>query len=519
MTRRRAGALSVVGLVVLTGCVSTVHGTPAARSTTPAAGPPSSSRAEPAAAAELELTDCTDSVDELLSGGPPPDRELTWECGSLEVPLDHADPDQGTVELAVVRGRLRGERDPVGALVINPGGPGGSGTDAALNLAYVLPIEVVEGFDIVGFDPRGVNFSDPITCVTNEYKDELYGAEPYARDGADFQLQVEIAETIADDCFDRYGEDLGLFNTVNTARDMDRLRTALGEDRLTYLGYSYGTTLGSTYAELFPDRVRALVLDGATDPTLDDRGATEAQARGFEDAFAAFAAACSAQPDCAAGADPVATVRQVLDDARAEPLPADGDREVPVGLALIGVISALYDEDEWPTLSAAIGSAADGDGSGLVVLADRYTGRRPDGSYPNRLEANLSINCADTAETYSDDEIRAFIEELRGKYPLFGAPIATNLLTCDRWRTTRTPLPERDAAGAPPILVIGTVNDPATPYSGAQAMAGELDSAVLLTWQGEGHTAYPKTPCITQAVDAYLLRLTVPVDDSCPAAS
>lgn len=514
---RRAGALTVVSLIVLSGCVSTVDGMPSARGTPSAAGTQSSSRAEEPSPAELEVSDCTDTVDELLAGGPPPDRELSWECGSLDVPLDYADPDHGTVQLAVVRGRLRDEQRRIGSLVINPGGPGGSGTDAALNLAYVLPIEVVAGFDIVGFDPRGVNFSDPITCVADDYKDELYGAEPYARDDAEFQLQVEIAETVAGECFERYGEDLGSFNTVNTARDLDQLRAALGEDRLTYLGYSYGTTLGSTYAELFPERVRALVLDGATDPTLDDRGATEAQARGFENAFTAFAAACVAQPDCAAGEDPAATVQRVLDDARTEPLPADEDRQVSVGLVLIGVLSALYDEGEWPTLSAAIGAAADGDGSGLAALADAYTGRAPDGTYPNRLEANLSINCADTAETYTDDEIRAFIEELRGKYPLFGAPIATNLLTCDRWRTARTPVPERDAAGASPILVVGTVNDPATPYSGAQAMAGELDSAVLLTWQGEGHTAYPKTPCITQAVDAYLLRLTVPVDDSCPA--
>ncbi|MBA3251972.1 MAG: alpha/beta fold hydrolase, partial [Geodermatophilaceae bacterium] len=503
MRARRAGPAIAIALVLVTGCVSTVNGIPAARDVAPVAG--TQSAPAPPPAAELVLSDCTDTVDELLSGGPPPDRELTWECGSLDVPLDYADPDRDTVQLAVVRGRLDAERDRIGSLVINPGGPGGSGTDAALNLAYRLPIEVVEGFDVIGFDPRGVNFSDPITCVSDEYKDELYGAEPYARDEAEFQVQVEIAETLADGCFERYGEDLGQFNTVNTAHDMDQLRAALDEEQLTYLGYSYGTTLGSTYAELFPDRVRALVLDGATDPTLDDRGGTEAQARGFEAAFGAFAAACAAQEDCEAGDDPAATVQQVLDDARTEPLPADDDRKVPVGLVWIGVISALYDERQWPTLAAAIGSAADGDGSGLAALADGYTGRAADGEYPNRLEANLSINCADTAERYDDDEIREFIEDLRRKYPLFGAPIATNLLTCDRWRTTRTPLPERDAAGAPPILVIGTVNDPATPYSGAQAMAGELDSAVLLTWQGEGHTAYPKTPCITQAVDAYLL--------------
>lgn len=509
--------IAALSLALLTSCTTTVAGTasPGAQAT-PGRSTPGAQELPPPA--EAEFADCTGDVEKLLGGQGPGDREVTWECGTLPVPLDYQDPERDSIELAVVRATLQGNRERIGALVVNPGGPGGSGTDLALNLAYTLPLEVLDGFDIVGFDPRGVNFSDPITCVSDEYKDELYGAEPYARDEAEFAIQADIAQTVAAGCHDKYGDDLGLYNTLNTARDMDQLRAALDEEQLTYLGYSYGTTLGSTYAELFPDRVRALVLDGATDPTLDEKESTEAQARGFEDAFAAFAAECLAQGDCAAGPDPQATVESVLDEARAEPLATDDpDRVLPVGLVFIGVISSLYDEGSWPMLSAALGAAADGDGGGLAVLADQYTGRQSNGTYPNRLESNLSVNCADSDDTYTDDEVRAFIEELRGKYPLFGAPIATNLLTCDRWQTPRYPLPERDAAGADPILVVGTVNDPATPYTGAQAMSAELDSGVLLTWDGEGHTAYPKTPCITRGVDAYLLRLTVPADDSCPA--
>lgn len=516
MTPRKTGLLLLAAALLTTGCTPSGTGsappptlTPMATDTTPTASE--------SPAAELRLSDCTAAVDGLLAGGPPADRRLTWECGSLEVPLDYDDPDGRSLTMSVVRGRIAGDRERVGALVVNPGGPGGSGNDAALNLAYRLPLEVVEGFDIVGFDPRGVNQSDPLTCVSDRDKDALFGAEPYARDDAEFELQAGIAQAVADGCFDRYGEDLGQYNTLNAARDMDRLRAALGEDQLTYLGYSYGTTLGSTYAELFPDRVRALVLDGATDPTLDERGATEAQARGFEAAFTAFAAECRAQADCAAGDDPRITVLTLLDAARAQPLPAQGGREVEVGLVLTAVISALYSEEDWPTLAAALGAAVDGDGSGLAFLADRYTGRAADGSYPNRLESNLAVNCSDSADTYTDDQLRAFIEDLRAEYPLFGAPIATNLLLCDRWRATRHPLPDRDADGAAPILVVGTVNDPATPYTGAQAMAAGLDSGVLLTWDGEGHTAYPKTECVTRAVDDYLLRLTVPTGDSCPA--
>jgi len=514
--------------VVLTasGCSTLITGTPTAAGRTASSAPsPSPSPSPPVEpdpgelpeAAALDLTDCTADVIDLV--GEDVERQLTWECGTLAVPLDYLDPGGDRLELAVVRGRLTGQQERLGSLLVNPGGPGGSGADLVLNLAYTLPLDVVRSFDMVGFDPRGVNLSSPIDCVPADYKDEVFSAEPYARNDAEFAVLVEIAETMAGMCHDRYGDELGLFNTLNTARDMDQLRESLGDEQLTYLGYSYGTTLGSTYAELFPDNVRALVLDAATDPTLGERGSAEAQARGFESAFDAFAAGCLANAPCAAGDDPKETVLDVLDDARNAPLPTTGEdgRTVPVGLVLTGVISSLYSQESWPALAEAIGSAAAGNGNGLLQLGDRYTGRREDGSYSNLLEANLSVNCADTAETFTDTEIRAFIEELRGRYPLFGAPIAANVLSCDRWLAPRYPLPERDAEDADPIMVIGTTNDPATPYTGAEAMAEELDSGFLLTWEGEGHTAYPKTPCVTAAVDAYLIDLVVPADDSCPA--
>lgn len=521
MTRiRPVAVIALSAALAVSGCTTLVAGTPTAagRPTTTNSPPPTEPDVDNLPdAADLVLEDCTGDVIDILG---PKERQVTWECGTLAVPLDYADPDGERIDLAVVRARLTGQQDRVGALLINPGGPGGSGTDLVLNLAYILPPDIMEGFDLVGFDPRGVNFSDPaIECVSDEYKDELYGAEPYVRNDAEFALQAEISETIADMCHDEYGDELGLFNTLNTARDMDQLRESLGDEQLSYLGYSYGTTLGSTYAELFPDNVRALVLDAATNPTLGERESTEAQARGFESAFDAFAADCVEDGSCAAGDDPKQTVLDVLDAARQAPLPTSGEdgRTVAVGLVLTGVLSSLYDQDAWPMLAEAIGAAAAGDGTELAQLADQITGRREDGSYPNRLEANLSVNCADTDDTFSDEEIRAFIEELRGRYPLFGAPIASSLLNCARWEAPRHPLPERDAEGADPIMVIGTTNDPATPYTGAQAMASELDSGFLLTWDGEGHTAYPKTPCISAAVDAYLIDLVVPADDSCPA--
>lgn len=522
MTRRTVVATFLCTALCSSACSATVMGTG-----TLATQPPNSTvetsppadLGEPPAAATTEFTDCTADFEALVEGAPGSERALGWECGTLQVPLSYDEPDGSRLSMSVVRGRLDDQQDRIGALFVNPGGPGFSGADLALNLSLSLPIGVLERFDLVGFDPRGVNLSNPLRCIPDDYKDEVYGAEPYVRDDAEFQLQVEIADTIAQMCHDQYGDALGLFNTLNTARDMDQLRESLGEPQLTYLGYSYGTTLGSAYAELFPDNVRALVLDAATDPTLGASESTEAQARGFESAFDAFAAECLANPPCAAGADPEQGVVTALDVARQAPLPVadSGGRTLEVGLVLIGVIAALYDQSSWPGLAEAIGAAAAGDGTGLAELADRYTGRSEDGSYTNLHEANLAINCADTGETFTDTEIRAFIEEMRAEYPLFGAPIASGLLSCSRWEAPRHPLPERDAEGAAPIMVVGTTNDPATPYSGARAMAAELDSGFLLTWDGEGHTAYPKTPCITNAVNAYLIDLVVPADDSCPA--
>ncbi|MGI8692464.1 MAG: alpha/beta hydrolase [Geodermatophilaceae bacterium] len=518
MNRRRFVVAVLCTALGASACSTVLAGSPTHSERAPATGRDAATGDLPPAATTT-FSDCTSQFQTIVAGRPGSERPLRWECGTMPVPLDYDVVGGTELSIHVVRGRLDSQHDRIGALFVNPGGPGISGTDLALNLSLTMPIDVLERFDLVGFDPRGVNFSSPVECVPDAYKDELYDAEPYVRDDAEFQVQVDIAETIAGMCYDRYGDELGLINTMNTARDMDQLRESLGESRLTYLGYSYGTTLGSAYAELFPENVRALVLDAATDPTLGERAATEAQARGFESAFDAFAAECVATGACAAGENPQQTVLHVLEDARQSPLPIPGGdgRTVSVGLVLTGVLSSLYSQEMWPALAAAIGLAESGDGTGLVQLADSYTGRQADGTYSNLLEANLSVNCADSAETFTDVEIRALIEEMRGLYPIFGAPIAANVLSCDRWQAPRHPLPIRNAGGAQPIMVIGTTNDPATPYTGAQAMTGELDSGFLLTWIGEGHTAYPKTPCITGAVNAYLIDLRVPTNQNCPA--
>jgi pimeloyl-ACP methyl ester carboxylesterase len=340
----------------------------------------------------------------------------------------------------------------------------------------------------------------------------------------DAQLTDHFALTkeVADGCAKQYGDALGTFNTVATARDMEQLRQSLGDDKLTYLGYSYGTTLGSTYAELFPDKVRAFVLDGAVDPDSDEKARAEAHAQGLEAGFDAFANNCVGLiAGCPVSADPRGFLNGLLGAAARTAIPSSepGEkRQATPGVIMTAVQAALYDTASWPQLAQGLAAASRGDSKGLFSLADGYSGRLKDGKYSNLLDANRAINCADTDQKFTETEIRGLAADWGQKYPLFGAGSAAGLSTCSVWKAHRTPLPKRDAQGSPPIVVVGNTGDPVTPEAGAQDMAKDLTSGVLLVWQGQGHTAYPKTPCITDAVDNYLINLAPPADGlTCPA--
>jgi pimeloyl-ACP methyl ester carboxylesterase len=520
--RVRRGLLAAcsVLLVTATGCTSFAESVAESADASAASSSPTEAPVD-----EIDWTDCTRQIQSLFDDDTPgADRDLTFECGRTDVPIDYDDPDGDTLPLFLVRATLGDQPDRIGSLLVNPGGPGGSGADFAIGQALTLPEEVLERFHLVGFDPRGVGLSTAVECIPADRKAELFSAEPRPTTAEDIDAAFALADEVATGCEEEYGEALGIFNTVDTARDMDRLREALGDEQLTYLGYSYGTTLGSTYAELFPDKVRAMVLDGAVDPDADPVADAEGQAAGFEDAFDAFAENCTSfRAGCPMGDKPRVFLEKLLDEAEAEPIPTDAkgdDREATAGDVFTAVVAALYDEESWPQLSQALAAARKGDAAGVFTLADSYTQRLEDGSYSNLFDANYAINCADTAEDEqaSEEEIRALVAEWSEEYPLFGAGSATALYNCNVWDAERTPLPERDAEGSAPILVIGTEGDPATPLAGAVDMAKDLDSAVLLTWQGEGHTAYPKTKCVTEAVDAYLLEEQAPKDDlTCPA--
>lgn len=529
---RTALAAAVAGALALTACSSAGDGTfakslgsraPASGSATPAppGGSSSPSRSPASPTAEpVSFTDCTSVIKPQIAKQPGGDRDLRFGCGRLRVPLDYTDPDGADIQLFVIRVHFGGQRQRIGSLLVNPGGPGGSGLDAAVGLGLQLPLELLRRFDLVGFDPRGVGLSNPLECVSDQLKDRGIALDPDARTAAQYAAQVAVARESAQACSQKYGDALEHYNTEETARDMDLVRQAVGDKKLSYLGYSYGTRLGSVYAQLFPDRVRALVLDGAVDPVQGEVAGAETQARGFENAYSQFAADCRRRPGCKVGPDAKAFLTALLAAARRAPIrsgKAGETRRATAGHVLLAAVSALYDQNDWADLESALAQAKAGDSADVLALADRYSQRDPSGKYSNIVDASLTINCTDSAERVPDATVRAKLAEWRTKYPLFGTSLALGLLGCQQWLGPRHPLPRVRAAGSPPILVIGTTNDPATPYASAGVLTRALAHGVLLTWDGEGHTAYPKTPCVTRAVDAYLIDLRVPrAGTSCP---
>jgi pimeloyl-ACP methyl ester carboxylesterase len=509
------GALLALALAV-TGCTSAGDD-----------GEASSGSATSAAAAEpeaqpVEWSDCDDRIDPLVAGRPGSERDLSFQCGTTTVPVSYEDPDGGTLELFLIKATLAGQADRIGSLLVNPGGPGESASYAAIQSALTLPTDVLGRFDVVGVDPRGVGLSTPVECISGAQKDALFALDPRVTDPAGLDATFSRVDEVADGCAEEYEAALGAFSTVDSARDMDLVRQSLGDEQLTYLGYSYGTTLGATYAELFPDRVRALVLDGAVDPDTGMQESAEAQAQAFEAAFDAFAANCTALVGgCPVGGDPRGFVTELLAQAATAPIPSSrpGEtRQATPGLVLNGIRSALYQPEAWPQLAQSLANARNGDAAGILTLADTYTGRNDDGSYSNTVDANVAVSCADTDEEFTREQVGGLVADWNGRYPLFGADAALSLYTCSAWSAPRTPLPDVDAEGSAPILVIGTQGDPVTPLPGAVDMATDLTSGVLLTWQGSGHTAYPKTECVTAAVNAYLIDLVAPQDGlTCPA--
>jgi pimeloyl-ACP methyl ester carboxylesterase len=370
---------------------------------------------------------------------------------------------------------------------------------------------VLARYDLVGFDPRGVEASSPVHCLTDAQKDRALAETIDVTTRAGFAAAERDSRRESALCARRIGSALPYYNTVNTARDMDRIRQAVGDDRMNYLGFSYGTELGWTYAHLFPGKVRAFVLDGAVDPDASDVGMLMSQVGGFEHAFDQFARACPTLPACTGLADPQAAVRKITSTALRTPLATGTPRRLTSSLAFGGVTFALYSKSEWPTLAEALKQGLRGNGAGLLQLADSEQHRQPDGEYPNQLDANITISCNDGSSQLTRAQLHASIARLVRRFPLFGEWQASSLFSCLGWRAKPTPVPPPAAKTPTTVLVLGNLNDPATPYRGAQDLARDLGNARLLSWNGAGHTSYLEgSDCVDGYVNAYLLTLQVP---------
>jgi pimeloyl-ACP methyl ester carboxylesterase len=490
------------------------------------------------AVAVLPLAGCTASSPERAAGfalgkpgltaGTSPDlakfygQSLSWtacdngyQCSTLQVPLNYADPQGPTIGIAVVRKAATDEAHRLGSLLVNPGGPGGSGLQYATSGSVVDP-KVLARYDLIGFDPRGVGKSDPVECLSDSQMDTFIDSPPVPSTAQQIAKMQAQAKFFAQQCEAKSGRLLPYVGTESAARDMDVLRAALGDEKLTYLGKSYGTYLGAVYAQEFPQRVGHVVLDGALNPALTAEQENLAQAVAFDKELRLFLDDCAKHADCPLGTDPDAAFTKLKDwvgGLEANPIKGDATRKLDEAFALTGVSVAMYDQGWWPDLRIALTRAFKGDGSVLMTMADAYNDRQNGHYLDNEAAANYAVNCVDHPdEATSVQQIEAELPTFEKAAPFFGPMVDWSGLPCAYWGAKPTGSPHTIAArGAAPILVVGTTNDPATPYPWAQQLSAQLTSGRLLTMDGAGHTAYRRgSTCIDAAVDAFFLSGTVP---------
>lgn len=439
-----------------------------------------------------------------------------FECGTLSVPLDHKHPERGSIGIALKRHRARTLARRIGSLLYNPGGPGDSGVDAVAGQVGRSTAGLRDRFDIVGFDPRGVGRSSPVRCDDRKGPPDPL-PDPVPPDETARQAVVDAANRYAAKCVQFSNGMLPYVGTDNVARDLDQIRAALGDERLSYMGQSYGTFLGQVYVELFPGRVRAMVLDGVIDPAVTTEEFANAAAEGFDRQLTAFGAWCNATPTCPwkPGPDVPAAFLALADQVRRRHLTGAGGRPVGPGEVYLGALRALYTRSRWPALGQALAAAASRNGGPVLKLSDAY---QESGS-SNAADANSAINCVDhpvsrDLATYPETAARA-----ARRAAVFGPLFAWGGIGCAVWPAppTRTPHPIT-GPGTPPILVVGTTLDPATPYAWAEAVARQLEHGVLLGRRGDNHVSYFYSSCIRGHIDAYLVDGRLPADGTvCPS--
>jgi len=510
VTRTRLAALLLASALALAACSGGSTATISKSSDTrPTAG------AADAGGGDLEWTKCTGKLT----------AQAGLQCASLDVPVDPAEPDGETISIALARKPSTGtDAERIGSLVMNPGGPGGSGLEFLAGTSTVFPSSITDHFDLVSFDPRGVAESSPVRCLDDEQKDEQLASDLTPDTPEEEARADEEERQFREGCEQRNPELARHMSTADVAADLDLIRIALGDDELNYLGYSYGTAIGATYAAMFPTTIRAMVLDGTVSPTPNPLDEAIVQATGFERTLANFVAACDADDTCALAPDAaaeIASVRQSLEDDPITVSTKSGERTLNRDLFDYGLATALYDTSTWGPTAQAIKDVRDGGAETILALVDRQTGRQSDGSYDNSMDSRSMVSCSDEMVRPTAEEAERDRAAVIAAAPTFGDFFSTGLDSCTDWPEPANPTPAPSAVGAPPILVIGTVGDPATPYEWAQEMTEALAGSVLLTYEGDGHTAFLRAgQCIEDAVVDYLVDLTLPpADTRCPVQS
>ena len=434
------------------------------------------------------------------------------ECGYVDVPIDYADVNSQTTSLYVVKHSATDISARIGSLLVNPGGPGFGGSYLAESAANIYSPAILDSFDIIGWDPRGTGKSVPAIDCTDDY-DYFFASGDMTPDTEQERADiVASAEEFTQACFDNSGDILPYAGTNNVARDMDMIRRALGENKISYFGFSYGSELGATWTTMFPDTVRAAVLDGASDPNADDLVGTLQQNKGFEESIATFLANCSDDSSCAFHNDGNAegAFDDLMEQLDENPISTSGGRpDLTRAMALTAVAQAMYSDSYWSYLEDALASAQVGNGTDLLSLYDKYFQRQADGTYGNELEAFVNILCADNPDRMTVEEADELVPQYQANAPRF-SPGTTGDYTCTFWPQAIDPRIKITGNGAGPIVVIGTTGDAATPLASTRNMVKALQEGRLIVVTAEQHTGYNVNSCVNDAVDSYLIDLQAP---------
>lgn len=449
-------------------------------------------------------------------------QSITWNscdrgmCATIKVPLDYSQPQADSIEIEVFKRPASDVNGRLGSIVVNPGGPGGSGVEFARSASILMSKTLLTKFDIVGFDPRGVGKSTPIECLSDQQTDALLSNLGAPQSQTQFDQSVAVAASVGQTCQANSPRLTPAIGTVPAAKDMDIMRQLLGEAKLNFFGMSYGSFLGLTYAELFTGNVGRFVLDGVIDPTLSNEQLARGQAEGFQLAFNRFIQDCAKHPDCPlpkGQAKGLQRVDQWLKSLGNQPIPAAPGRPLTKPLALTGIVSSLYEpETGWPTLRTALADGFRGEGRTMLEIVDEFTVREPDGHFAdNSIDALYAVNCLDRPDRADPARTAELATEWSSTAPTFGPDLAWSNLPCYNWPAPATDMPHAiTAAGAPTIVLIGSRYDPATPYQWAVAVNQQLADSVLISSGQEGHTGAFRTKCVDNAIDRAFTEATIP---------